>query len=43
MIDINRLYFSITDRSGGKHTAELAVDENQMDTINLARARTSPA
>jgi hypothetical protein len=35
-IDVNPLYFSITDSNGSKHTAELAVDENQMDTVDLA-------
>ncbi|MFJ8587744.1 DUF4352 domain-containing protein [Streptomyces sp. NPDC093595] len=35
-IDVNPLYFTITDTSGGKHTAELAVDERQMDTVDLA-------
>lgn len=35
-IGINPLYFTITDTSGGKHTAELAVDEHQMDTVDLA-------
>ncbi|MGA5869979.1 DUF4352 domain-containing protein [Streptomyces cinereoruber] len=35
-IDINPLYFTITDTSGGKHTAELGVDEDQIDTVKLA-------
>ncbi|MET9609284.1 DUF4352 domain-containing protein [Streptomyces sp. NPDC006512] len=35
-ISINPLYFSITDNTGGKHTAELAVDEGQIDTVDLA-------
>ncbi|MER7111597.1 DUF4352 domain-containing protein [Streptomyces sp. NPDC000229] len=35
-IDINPLYFSITDTTGSKHTAELGVDERQMDTVDLA-------
>jgi hypothetical protein len=35
-ISVNPLYFSITDTGGGKHTAELGVDENQMDTTDLA-------
>ncbi|WP_241518746.1 DUF4352 domain-containing protein [Streptomyces sp. CB03238] len=35
-IDINPLYFSITDTTGSKHTAELGVDERQMDTAGLA-------
>ncbi|CAM5473439.1 DUF4352 domain-containing protein [Streptomyces aurantiogriseus] len=36
-IDVNPLYFTITDTDGTKHTAELAVDENQIDTVTLAR------
>ncbi|WP_052411551.1 DUF4352 domain-containing protein [Streptomyces sp. NRRL S-118] len=35
-IGINPLYFSITDTVGGKHTAELGVDDQQMDTVDLA-------
>ncbi|GAB2863677.1 hypothetical protein GCM10027074_33670 [Streptomyces deserti] len=35
-LDVNPLYFSITDADGTKHTAELAVDENQIDTVKLA-------
>lgn len=35
-ISVNPLYFSVTDTSGSKHTAELGVDENQMDTTDLA-------
>lgn len=35
-IDINPLYFTITDTNGTKHSAELAVDENQIDTVKLA-------
>ena len=35
-IDINPLYFSITDTDGSKHNAELAMDENQMDVMDLA-------
>ncbi|WP_405699053.1 DUF4352 domain-containing protein [Streptomyces sp. NBC_01383] len=35
-IDVNPLYFSITDTGGSKHTAELGVDEDQMDTVKLA-------
>ncbi|MEU3750573.1 MULTISPECIES: DUF4352 domain-containing protein [Streptomyces] len=35
-IDINPLYFAITDTNGSKHTAELGMDENQMDTVDLA-------
>lgn len=35
-IDVNPLYFTITDTGGSKHTSELAVDEDQMDTVKLA-------
>lgn len=35
-IDINPLYFTITDTDGSKHTAELGMDKNQMDTVDLA-------
>ncbi|MGW8365090.1 DUF4352 domain-containing protein [Streptomyces wedmorensis] len=35
-IDINPLYFTITDTNGSKHTAELGEDEDQMDTVDLA-------
>lgn len=35
-ISINPLYFTITDTTGAKHTAELAVDENQIATVDLA-------
>jgi cytoskeletal protein RodZ len=35
-VDVNPLYFSITDTHGTKHAAELAVDEGQIDTVNLA-------
>lgn len=35
-IDVNPLYFSITDTNSTKHTAELAVDEKQIGTANLA-------
>jgi cytoskeletal protein RodZ len=35
-IDVNPLYFTITDTGGTKHTAELAADENQIDTVKLA-------
>ncbi len=34
--DVNPLYFTITDTAGTKHTAELAADENQIDTVTLA-------
>lgn len=35
-IDVNPLHFTITDTKGTKHTAELAADENQIDTVDLA-------
>jgi hypothetical protein len=35
-ISVNPLYFSITDTDGTKHSAELAADENQIDTVKLA-------
>lgn len=35
-ISINPLYFAITDTDGSKHTAELGMDENQIDTVKLA-------
>ncbi|MGA5198152.1 DUF4352 domain-containing protein [Streptomyces exfoliatus] len=35
-ISINPLYFSITDTAGSKHTAELGVDKDQIDTVDLA-------
>ena len=35
-IDVNPLYFTITDTNGSKHSAELAIDENQIDTMKLA-------
>ncbi|MFD7316068.1 DUF4352 domain-containing protein [Streptomyces sp. NPDC059883] len=35
-IEVNPLYFTITDTSGGKHTAELGTDEDQIDTVQLA-------
>ncbi len=35
-INVNPLYFAITDTNGTKHAAELAVDENQIDTVELA-------
>lgn len=35
-ISINPLYFTITDTSGSKHTAELGMDENQIATVDLA-------
>ncbi|MFF3019266.1 DUF4352 domain-containing protein [Streptomyces sp. NPDC057939] len=35
-IDVNPLYFTITDTGGGKHTSELGVDEGQIGTVELA-------
>ncbi|MEU5251106.1 DUF4352 domain-containing protein [Streptomyces longwoodensis] len=35
-LDVNPLFFSITDTDGTKHTHELAVDEQQIDTVTLA-------
>ncbi|MGW4201170.1 DUF4352 domain-containing protein [Streptomyces sp. NPDC004726] len=35
-ISVNPLYFSITDNYGTRHEAELGVDEQQIDTANLA-------
>ncbi|MFD7915345.1 DUF4352 domain-containing protein [Streptomyces sp. NPDC059752] len=35
-INVNPLYFAITDTNGTKHTAELAADENQIATVELA-------
>ncbi|MFE7029266.1 DUF4352 domain-containing protein [Streptomyces sp. NPDC057621] len=35
-IDVNPLYFAITDTKGTKHASELAADENQIDTVKLA-------
>ncbi|WP_437085829.1 DUF4352 domain-containing protein [Streptomyces sp. enrichment culture] len=35
-IGVNPLYFTITDTSGGKHVAELAADEDQIATVELA-------
>lgn len=35
-ININPLYFSVTDTNGTKHTVALAADENQIDTVDLA-------
>lgn len=35
-VDVNPLYFAITDTNGTKHAAELAADENQIDTVKLA-------
>ncbi|WP_345060866.1 DUF4352 domain-containing protein, partial [Streptomyces rameus] len=35
-IGVNPLYFTITDTGGTKHTAELGVDDKQLDTVDLA-------
>ncbi|MBT2394309.1 DUF4352 domain-containing protein [Streptomyces sp. ISL-1] len=35
-ISVNPLYFAITDKTGEKHTQELAADKNQMDVTDLA-------
>ncbi len=35
-IDVNPLYFAITDTNGTKHMAELGADENQIATVELA-------
>ncbi|MET8893563.1 DUF4352 domain-containing protein [Streptomyces albogriseolus] len=35
-VSVNPLYFTITDTDGTKHTAELGVDEDQIDTVDLA-------
>jgi hypothetical protein len=35
-ISVNVLYFEITDSKGTKHSAELGVDESQIDTVDLA-------
>lgn len=35
-ISVNPLYFSITDTNGTKHASELAADNNQIDTVDLA-------
>lgn len=35
-IKVNPLYFTITDTDGTKHTAELGMDENQIDTVDLS-------
>ncbi|MFF4328193.1 DUF4352 domain-containing protein [Streptomyces sp. NPDC048387] len=34
-INVNPLYFAITDTNGTKHMAELGADENQMATVEL--------
>jgi cytoskeletal protein RodZ len=35
-ISVNPLWFTITDTAGTKHTAEIGVDEKQIDTVELA-------
>ncbi|KOU26072.1 hypothetical protein ADK52_10050 [Streptomyces sp. WM6372] len=35
-INVNPLYFAVTDTNGTKHTAELGADENQIATVELA-------
>ncbi len=35
-INVNPLYFAITDTNGTKHISELGVDENQIGTVELA-------
>lgn len=35
-ISVNPLYLTITDTGGTKHTAELGVDDKQIDTVDLA-------
>ncbi|WP_327413698.1 DUF4352 domain-containing protein [Streptomyces sp. NBC_01233] len=35
-INVNPLYFAITDTNGTKHNAELAVDKDQIGTVELA-------
>jgi hypothetical protein len=35
-IDVNPLYFTITDTTGSKHTAELGMDEDQIATVKLS-------
>ncbi|MFE9456228.1 DUF4352 domain-containing protein [Streptomyces californicus] len=35
-LDVNPLYVTITDADGSKHTAELGVDEDQLDMVKLA-------
>ncbi|MEU6168077.1 DUF4352 domain-containing protein [Streptomyces tanashiensis] len=37
VISTNPLYFTITDSTGAKHTAELGMDKNQMDLLKLAK------
>ncbi|WP_225859142.1 DUF4352 domain-containing protein [Streptomyces albicerus] len=35
-IDVNPLYFAITDSKGTKHSQELAADKNQLEAVDLA-------
>ncbi|MFI8203858.1 DUF4352 domain-containing protein [Streptomyces sp. NPDC085937] len=35
-VSVNPLYFTITDTRGSKHTAELGVDEKEIDAVELA-------
>ncbi|MFI9099238.1 DUF4352 domain-containing protein [Streptomyces fildesensis] len=35
-INVNPLYFAITDANGTKHAAELGMDEDQIATVDLA-------
>jgi hypothetical protein len=35
-INVNPLYFAITDTNGTKHNSELAVDKDQIGTVELA-------
>ncbi|MEV6833771.1 DUF4352 domain-containing protein [Streptomyces sp. NPDC051133] len=35
-LSVNPLYFAVTDTAGTKHTAELGVDDKQIDTVDLA-------
>jgi hypothetical protein len=35
-LDVNPLFFTITDTDGTKHTHELAADDRQIDTVKLA-------
>ncbi|WP_185912872.1 hypothetical protein [Streptomyces sp. WAC06128] len=35
-MEVNPLYFAITDTNGIRHTVVLAADENQSDTVDFA-------
>lgn len=35
-MEVNPLYFAITDTNGTRHTVVLAADENQSSTVDLA-------